>query len=137
MKNPFSIAFVIVAVLIFSGCTFGKKITNTAGELTNDAGKLVNKATGITDIGIKQAADLSFAKARAKEFYSSFIAQGEDLSSGPCLSDNLTTGWVADLVHNPRQPIDDDPKNQCPSFVNGQKQHFVELDLNGNFVRGQ
>jgi hypothetical protein len=134
--NKKIILFIGCAIFL-SACTFGQKVTNTAGEAAKDAGTLVNKATGVTDIAVQQAANLSFAKARAKEFYNSLLAQGEDLSSGPCLTDNLTTGWVADLVHNPRQAIDDEFANQCPSYVNGTAKHFVELDLSGNFVRGQ
>ncbi len=128
--------FLIILVLPFmlTACTFGQKVTNTASEAAGDAGTLVNKATGVTDIAIKAAADQSFAIARAKEFYSSLIAQGEDLSSGPCLSDRLTQGWAADLVHTPRTTVDDEFKNRCPSEVAGTSK-VVELDLQGNFVR--
>lgn len=127
----------IIIPLLLSACTFGQKISNTASEAAGDAGTLVNKATGVTDTAIKKAADLKFATARAKEFYSSLVAQGEDLANGPCLSDNLTSGWVADLVHNPRMDVDNKPENQCPSYVNGTAKHFVELDLQGNFVRAE
>ena len=137
MQKIYLAVLVIALSLAISACTLGNKITNTATQASQDTGTLLNKATGVTDIAIKKAADLNFAKARAKEFYSSLLAQGEDLANGPCLTDNLTTGWVADLVHNPRQPVDDKPENQCPSYVNGHAQHFIELDLNGNFVRGQ
>lgn len=128
---------ILALPFILSTCTFGQKITNTANEVKTDTGTIVNKATGVTDIAIKQAADLQFATARAKQFYGSLIAQGEDLANGPCLSDNLTTGWVADLVHNPRLDVDNKPANQCPSYLNGTAKHFVELDLQGNFVRAQ
>jgi len=126
-----------VVTLALSACTFGQKVTNTASEVKSDTGTIVNKATGVTDLAIKKLAELNFAKARAQQFYSSLKAQGEDLANGPCLSDNLTTGWVADLVHNPRLDVDNQPENQCPSFVNGTAKHFVELDLEGNFVRGE
>ncbi len=126
--------FVISAALVLSGCTFGQKVSNTASEAASDAGTLVNKATGVTDIAIKEAADQKFAIARAKEFYSSLLAQGEDLTSGPCLTDRLTQGWAADLVHSPRTTVDDEFKNRCPSDVAGTSK-VVELDLQGNFVR--
>ncbi len=135
MKKIFFL--ILPAVLLLSACTLGDKVTNTANEVEKDAGTLVNKATGVTDLATKAAADLAFAKARATQFYSSLKAQGEDLTNGPCLSDNLTTGWVADLVHNPREAVDDLPANQCPSYVSGAAKHFVELDLNGNFVRAK
>ncbi|MEK7631547.1 MAG: hypothetical protein AAB445_01595 [Patescibacteria group bacterium] len=134
MKKFLILAFIPLAL---GACTFGQKVSNTASEAASDAGTLVNKATGVTDTAIKKAADLQFATARAKQFYSSLVAQGEDLANGPCLSDNLTSGWVADLVHNPRLDVDNKFENQCPSYVNGTAKHFVELDLQGNFVRAE
>ncbi len=134
MKKLFILFLVPLAL---SACTLGQKVSNTASDAASDAGTLVNKATGVTDTAIKKAADLKFATARAKEFYSSLVAQGEDLANGPCLSDNLTSGWVADLVHSPRMDVDNKPENQCPSYVNGTAKHFVELDLQGNFVRAE
>lgn len=58
-----------------------------------------------------------------------------DFSSGPCLSNDLIPGWVADIVHNPRQDIDNSLQNQCPAFLEGRAKHFIELDLEGNLVR--
>lgn len=63
--------------------------------------------------------------------------QGVDLSSGPCLSNALLPGWVLDIAHNPRQEIDDLPQNQCPAFREGNAQHFVELDSEGNLIRAK
>lgn len=62
-------------------------------------------------------------------------SQGEDFSNGPCLSNDLMPGWVADTVHSPRQSVDDLPQNQCQAYLEGRAKHFVELDLNGNVVR--
>lgn len=127
--------FILVLPLVLTACTFGQKVTNTASEAAKDAGTIVNKATGVTDTAILKAADIAFATARAKEFYNAFKAQDEDIANGPCLSENLTSGWVADLVHSPRLAVDDDPANQCQNYRNGTAKHFVEIDLNGNFVR--
>jgi hypothetical protein len=77
------------------------------------------------------------AVQKAKELYIEKRAKGEDIKNGPCLSNSLMPGWVADLVHNPRAKVDDLPSNQCSSFVKGQASHFVELDLDGNVVRWQ
>ncbi|MEK7640146.1 MAG: hypothetical protein AAB424_03360 [Patescibacteria group bacterium] len=129
--------FVLVLPIALSACTFGQKVTNTASEAKQDAGTFVNKATGVTDTAILKAADIAFATARAKEFYNAFKVQGEEIANGPCLSENLTTGWVADLVHNPRIAEDDFPQNICQNFKNGTAKHFVEIDLSGNFVRAQ
>jgi hypothetical protein len=60
--------------------------------------------------------------------------QGTDLSSGPCLTNALQPGWVLDVVHNPRQKVDDLPENQCSTYGEGQSKHIVEIDLEGNVV---
>ncbi|MBI3956716.1 MAG: hypothetical protein HY340_01875 [Candidatus Kerfeldbacteria bacterium] len=57
-----------------------------------------------------------------------------DLSAGPCLG-TIFQDWVADIVHDPREPADDDPANQCRAFQTGEARHFVELSLSGEVVR--
>jgi hypothetical protein len=42
---------------------------------------------------------------------------------------------VADVVHSPRDPIDDLPENQCQAYLEGRAKHFVEIDVNGNIIR--
>ena len=66
-------------------------------------------------------------------------ANGTDLSRGPCIAEQLPglSDWVADVAHDPRQPVDDQPSNQCQRFRNGQAHHFVELDTSGNLIRAQ
>ncbi|MFH1171516.1 MAG: hypothetical protein V1778_03190 [bacterium] len=56
-----------------------------------------------------------------------------DLSAGPCLG-SIFHGWVADIVHVPRQAIDDLQENQCESFLNGESPHVVELSIVGDVV---
>lgn len=63
--------------------------------------------------------------------------QNRDLSSGPCLTNALMPGWVADIVHNPRVEIDDLEENQCKAYISGEAKHFVELDLSGDIIRVQ
>ena len=77
------------------------------------------------------------ATNQAKYIYQQGKIKGSDFSNGPCLSDALMPGWVLDIAHNPRQPIDDLAENQCPSYREGRAQHFVELDLNGNLIRAK
>ena len=72
---------------------------------------------------------------QAKHFYNLSKEAGVDFSNGPCLSNALMPGWVADVAHNPRELIDDDILNQCSSYINGTAEHFVELDLEGNLIR--
>lgn len=74
---------------------------------------------------------------QAKYLYKLKVERKEDLSFGPCLSDALMPNWVVDIVHSPRQPVDDLPENQCPSFREGRAKHFVELDLDGNLIIAQ
>lgn len=79
--------------------------------------------------------DIDTAVNQAQYFYRQKQARGEDLSNGPCLTESLMPEWVVDIVHNPRQPIDDLPENQCQTHREGRAKHFVELDLAGNLVR--
>jgi len=59
---------------------------------------------------------------------------GTDLSDGPCLSNNIPSGWVCDVAHNPRTDVDNRPENQCPEYMKTVF-HFVEVDPNCNFIR--
>ncbi len=81
--------------------------------------------------------EIDTAVNQAKYLYNLKKERGENFSNGPCLSNALMPGWVVDIVHNPRQPIDDLPENQCSAYIAGQAQHFVELDTNGNLVRAR
>ncbi len=72
---------------------------------------------------------------QAKFLYSQNKGRGEDFSKGPCLSEVLMPDWVVDIVHSPREQIDDLPENQCLSYREGRAKHFVELDIKGNLVR--
>ncbi len=66
-------------------------------------------------------------------------ATGQDLSRGPCISESLPglPDWVADIAHEPRQPVDDQPQNQCQRYRSGQAHHFVELTAQGGLIREQ
>ncbi len=81
--------------------------------------------------------ELGTAVNQAKLLYNYLQERGQNFSNGPCLSDALMPGWVLDIVHNPRQRIDDLPENQCPAYVEGRAKHFVELDIDGNFIRAE
>ncbi len=63
-------------------------------------------------------------------------AEGRDLSNGPCLSNEIQPGWVCDVAHYPREPIDNDPKNQCPAYGKTAS-HFVEVTPDCKFIRAQ
>ena len=61
--------------------------------------------------------------------------KGMDLSNGSCLTNDLIPDWVVDIVHNPREEIDNLPQNQCQAYVEGRAKHFVEIDTEGNVIR--
>lgn len=81
--------------------------------------------------------EIDTAINQARHVYSQRKEMGENLSSGPCLSDALMPGWVVDIAHSPRLSIDDLPENQCPAYREGRVQHFVELDTEGNLIRAR
>lgn len=62
------------------------------------------------------------------------LAKNQDLSSGPCLSNQIVEGWVCDVAHSPRQAVDNLSENQCPAYGKTAK-HFVEVDPNCEFIR--
>ncbi|HEU6445085.1 MAG TPA: hypothetical protein VFL61_08520, partial [Gaiellaceae bacterium] len=72
--------------------------------------------------------------ALARQAYREALARGVDMSRGPCLG-VIKEGWVADVAHDPRQDVDDEPENQCEAYRSGEADHFVELDPEGEFIR--
>jgi hypothetical protein len=74
--------------------------------------------------------------AKAKQAYADAKARGADFSAGPCLG-VVAPDWVADVAHDPRQDVDDDPANQCAAYRTGEAHHFVELDPQGNLIRSR
>ncbi len=69
------------------------------------------------------------AIAAAMDAYDEAVAEGVDLSHGPCIAEELPRlpNSVADVAHNPGENIDNDPANQCQRFGTGAAEHFVEL----------
>ncbi len=85
----------------------------------------------------EQIADAAIAAARAA--YEKERIAGTDFRRGPCIANPLPapSNWVADVAHDPRRPVDDDPANQCSAYREGQADHFVELDPDGNVIRAK
>ncbi|MDP3948208.1 MAG: hypothetical protein Q8P87_00690 [bacterium] len=81
--------------------------------------------------------EIDTAVNQAAHLYRQEKERGRDLSSGPCLSDDLLPGWVVDIAHSPRLSVDDLPGNQCPAYREGRAKHFVELDQDGNLIRAR
>ncbi|PIT97389.1 hypothetical protein COT77_01760 [Candidatus Berkelbacteria bacterium CG10_big_fil_rev_8_21_14_0_10_41_12] len=72
--------------------------------------------------------------AKADKIFQDAKSSGKDLSAGPCLG-KIDSDWVVDIVHNPRQDVDNLSQNQCIDYANGQVHHFVELDPNGEIIQ--
>jgi hypothetical protein len=81
------------------------------------------------------ASDRDLAVRKAKELFEQKRAEGMDFSNGPCIAEEIIPDWCADVAHNPRQPVDNRPENQCRSYREGRVHHFVELDPEGNLIR--
>lgn len=96
---------------------------------------LANRSVSYYRPGVSAQADQ--AAELARQAFSRKKAAGVDLRSGPCLSEDLLPGWVADVVHNPRVRSDDLPINQCLIYLTGKASHFVEVDMDGRVVRVQ
>jgi hypothetical protein len=84
-------------------------------------------------------AEKSQAVGQAIVAFHKYEGTGQDLSRGPCVAEALPglPDWAADVAHDPRQSVDDDPANQCSSYRTGQTHHFVELTPEGNLIRAQ
>ena len=61
----------------------------------------------------------------------------EDFSNGPCLSNSIQPDWVCDIVHSPREAVDDDPANQCSAYSDRTANHYVELDTDCNLIKAK
>jgi hypothetical protein len=113
-------------ILLVSGCTKSSSVQKTSDTLL-----------GIDALNTKTASEKDLAIAAAKDIWRIKNLEGINFSSGPCLSNSIIPGWVADISHNPRQEIDNDPKNQCSAYRDGTAKHFVELDSAGNLIQAK
>lgn len=63
------------------------------------------------------------------------LAKGNLLESGPCLSENIASGWACDVVHSPRVSfLDDQKENMCENKDKNVK-YFVEVTKTCELVR--
>lgn len=75
-------------------------------------------------------------KAAALARFEEVQGEGRNLSLGPCLG-IIGPDWVADVAHDPRQSVDDDPANQYAEYRKGKATHFVEVTPDGRVIRVQ
>jgi hypothetical protein len=93
-----------------------------------------------TACGGVDEAERQAAIAAARAVYEKERLAGVDFSRGPCLANPLpppSADWVADVAHEPRRDVDDDPANQCSAYREGEAEHFVELDPDGRLIRAE
>ncbi|MFQ5647806.1 MAG: hypothetical protein ACE5FW_01085 [Candidatus Aenigmatarchaeota archaeon] len=99
--------------------------------LTGIALMLLVAASGCTQAEVSEAEQ---AKAACIAACLEAKEAGQELSHGPCLSDEIIPDWVCDVAHSPRQEIDNVVGNQCPGWGKTAK-HFVEVDPDCSFIR--
>lgn len=101
------------------------------------AALFVSGCTQPSEEGTTTISDL--ARAECIKLCQNAFNRGQDLSKGPCLSDNnpdwAVNNWVCDIAHSPRQEADNDPANQCLEYREGRASHFVEVDPECNLIK--
>lgn len=126
----------LTIILIIAAASVGLYFfLNTTSTDNEDSFTVVEVVTGSASLQIKAQADKDLATAKTIILYRAAQIDGTDLSDGPCLSNKVIPDWVADVVHNPRQSVDDNPENQCSAYRDGSAKHFVEIDLSGNIIQ--
>ena len=63
------------------------------------------------------------------------VNNNQNLTDGPCLSNQIIKDWVCDVAHLPRIEKDNFPENQCDAFRAGIAHHFVEVDAECNIIK--
>ena len=119
------IILVVILILIATAIIFFANLAKkaqTSQTIDQTAQKTAEKI--IKDEALKNALNL----------YAQKKAEGADFGSGPCLG-TIAPDWVLDIAHSPRQPVDNQPENQCEDFRAGRAHHFVELDPEGKLIQ--
>lgn len=91
---------------------------------------------------LNMALEYQIALQKAVEVYQQAVAEGVDLSNGPCLSNDLhgnsdypETMWVLDIAHYPREDVDNQPENQCSAYREGKAKSFIEFNPQGQLIQ--
>jgi hypothetical protein len=75
------------------------------------------------------------ATAACIELCQSSLSNGQDLTNGPCLSNEIISNWVCDVAHSPREAVDNLAENQCSAYREGLAKHFVEINIDCSFIK--
>ncbi len=106
------IIILLAIAIIFSACT------------TQQSKKAVNESKLIVE--------------KCIELCKKALAEGKNLSNGPCLSTGNQewqfSNWVCDVAHSPRKAVDNLKENQCPEYGTTAS-NFVEVDEQCNLIR--
>lgn len=113
----------LIPVLALAQCSF------STAELPSmpNVDTLTDAARAKVEDAVRAAAAKAFDAVKAKG--------AEYLADGPCIAENVVPGWVIDIAHEPRLPVDDLPENQCAAYRDGTATHFVELSPEGKILR--
>ncbi len=124
-----------------AGCT-GQNVKDSKDTVSTIEGltvetavpSTVTLATGFTTTVVTAE---QTAKTLCRTFCQENIRRGVDLSSGPCIRNPFISpsGWVCDVAHSPREPVDNLPENQCSAYISGEASHFVEVTPDCAFIR--
>ena len=92
-----------------------------------------------TEQSKQQPSTKELAIKKCEELCKEALAEGIDLSDGPCLSTGNAKwdieGWVCDIAHNPRiAEIDNLKENQCPEW-GVTASSFVEFTPECEFIK--
>jgi hypothetical protein len=124
------IAILIPLIIILSGC-----------GLTQYPQPINNNSSSFDVSHLNSDIERQIALDHAQKIYDQAKANGLDMSKGPCLSNDLygnikvpETMWVLDIAHDPRQPVDDLPENQCSAYREGKAKHFIEMNPLGEVI---
>jgi len=148
----------LVAVILVSGCVDQAEKCRLSlcdcgchtGPITEDTGALCGincvRYGGVSDCEVQNG---TCAPVYDREMQANYTCidrcraapvMNISLSSGPCLSDNMSwdvPGWVCDVAHEPRAAVDNQPENQCQSYLSGSAHHFVEVTPECEFIRSE
>ena len=128
MQQYFSLAVILSLLLLGASCRIDKDI------IKQEANQLL-KHNPISSFYNKDDSSQTLAIKKSEELYQALKNSNFDFTKGPCISNEIIPDWVTDIVHDPRQAMDDFPEIQCSAFKEGRVHHFIELDINGKFIK--
>jgi len=131
IKKAILVIILILGVVFLSGCA--DKTKESLGGEKAAGGDVTETTTTTLSEALLTPKDRAARACQA--LCNELLSSGEDLSNGPCLSNEVIEDWVCDVAHHPRESIDNDPANQCSAYIAGTARHFVEVDTGCDFVK--